>query len=120
MKIESLSALVFRSDDPERLAGFYREHLGIPFAPHSHGNTPAHQEAWLEGIHCAVLKRTKEEHQLAPTFRVGALDAYIKRLASTDVPLLRPVIQLDENMRVASFRDIDGNTFNLIQLSARE
>jgi glyoxylase I family protein len=118
MKVESLSALVFRSEDPERLAEFYREHLGIPFAPHSHGQMPAHQEASFDGIHFAVLKRTKEEHELAPTFRVRGLDACIERLASTGVPLLRPPIQLDHGLRVASFRDIDGNTFNLIEPGA--
>jgi predicted enzyme related to lactoylglutathione lyase len=116
MKIESLSALVFRSDDPERLAGFYREHLGIPFASHGHGKMPEHQEGWFKGIHFAVLKRTQEEPQLAPTFRVRRLESYIERLASMGVPLLRPPLPLDENMRVASFRDIDGNLFNLIEL----
>lgn len=120
MKIESLSALVFRSDDPERLARFYREHLGIPFAPHSHGSTAEHREAWLDGIHCAILRRTSEEHQLAPTFRVPALDECIKELASVGVPPLRSPIQLDEQMRVASFCDVDGNTFNLIEFIARK
>jgi predicted enzyme related to lactoylglutathione lyase len=120
MQIEQLSALIFRSEDPGRLARFYREHLGIPFAPHGHGKMPAHQEAWFEGIHFAVLKPTKDEHVLAPTFRVRGLQSYIERLGSRGVSLLRPTLQLDENMHVASFRDIDGNTFNLIELAARE
>jgi glyoxylase I family protein len=116
MKIESLSALVFRSDDPERLARFYREHLGIPFALQGHGTMPGHQEAWFEGIHFAVLKRTQLEAQLAPTFRVSNLDACIEQLARKGVQPLRAPLQLDENMRVSSFRDSDGNTFNLIEL----
>jgi glyoxylase I family protein len=120
MKIESLSALVFRSDDPERLAAFYREHLGIPFAPHAHGKTLAHQEAWFEGLHFAVLKRTREEPHLAPSFRVRALDGCVEQLVGKGVSLLRPSMQLDEGMRVASFRDIDGNTFNLIDLGERK
>ena len=119
MKAESLSALVFRSPDPARLAAFYREHLGIPFEEHAHGPIRGHQEAWFEGVHLAVLPSATAEHALAPTFRVRDLDAWIAHLATSDlVPTHAPIV-LDDDMRVVSFRDVDGNVFRLIDVGAR-
>ena len=118
--VDCVSALVFRSHDPERLAAFYRDHLGIPFELQHHGTWPAHPEAWVHGIHFAVLRPTRAERMLAPTFRVRALDDHIERLASQGVSALRRPLQLADNMRVASFRDNDDNTFNLIEVDAHE
>ena len=42
----SLSLLVLRSADPERLAAFYG-HLGMKFVKHRHGNGPEHFSADL-------------------------------------------------------------------------
>jgi predicted enzyme related to lactoylglutathione lyase len=119
MNVESLSAVVFFSSDPGRLAGFYKTHLGIPFQPESHGPMRDHLEAWVGGVHFAVLKGrgpAPEAGGVAPTFRVKGLDAFVAALEGAGVALMRKVLDLGEGKRVASFRDPDGNTFSLIEL----
>jgi hypothetical protein len=122
MPIESLSALVYSSKEPTRLAQFYRQHLGIPFAPQGHGPMREHLEAMVAGTHFAVLPHDgpgKERGTgLAPTFRVKGLEAFAEELRKQGVPPLHPLLDLGEGMRVLSFRDPDENVFRLIEFGA--
>src|SRR5262245_32803221 len=77
MNVVSVSAVTITSNDPERLAGFYRRCLGVPLALESHGPMKHHFEGWLGdpdrgGIHFAVLKGRSGNADVggpAPTFR---------------------------------------------------
>jgi predicted enzyme related to lactoylglutathione lyase len=119
MNVESVSAVLFYSPDPARLAQFYRAHLGIPFELDRHGAIREHQEADLGDIHLAVLKGRgpgADGGGISTTFRVHGLDAFAKRLGEAGTPLLQPILDLGEGKRVASFRDPDGNAFNLVEI----
>jgi hypothetical protein len=56
MPVESVSAVLFYSSQPSRLADFYRNHLGIPFELDRHGSIREHLEADVGNVHLAVLK----------------------------------------------------------------
>jgi predicted enzyme related to lactoylglutathione lyase len=119
MNVESVSAVLFFSPEPARLAAFYRTHLGIPFEPDHHGAIRDHLEADLGDVHLAVLEgpgRSVGAVGISPTFRVRGLDAFVKSLRDAGAPALEPVLDLGDRKRVASFRDPDGNTFNLIEI----
>jgi catechol 2,3-dioxygenase-like lactoylglutathione lyase family enzyme len=124
MNVLSLSAVVFTSPDPERLAGFYRARLGIPLEAASHGPMKDHQEGWLGdpergGVHVAVLKGRQPDAASggpAPTFRVRGLAACVAELEAAGTRPLHKIADLGEGKRVASFRDPDGNIFRLIDL----
>jgi len=120
MQVQSVSAIVFFSPDPERLASFYRTHLGIPFEPQAHGPMRDHMECDLGDLHMAVLKGRPtggpEAGGMAATFRVKGIDACVKDLAAAGVMSTRKIMDLGEGKRVATFRDPDGNAFNLIDL----
>ena len=119
MNVESLSAVVFFSPNPVRLADFYRTHLGIPLEHESHGPMKDHIEGWLGGVHVAVLKGRGPGEQgggVAPTFRVRGLDGFVAALEGAGVAPMRKVADLGEGKRLASFRDPDGNAFSLIDL----
>lgn len=119
MNVQALSAVVFSSREPEGLADFYRSNLGIPFEAHSHGPMRHHQEAWLEGMHFAVLKGTRgaaDTRGISATFRVRGLDAFVDQLGRSGVTPLTKIIELGEGKRLVSFRDRDENLFSLIDL----
>ena len=52
-RIEFLSAVLILSPDPERLAAFYRDKLGIPLIAEEHGSG-AHWGCELGDIHFAI------------------------------------------------------------------
>ncbi len=122
MKIESVSAVLFFSQDPAKLAAFYSTNLGIPFELDRHGKIRDHFEADVGDVHLAVLKsqgaEATGEGRVLPTFRVRELDAFIEELGKVGTKPMRAVLQLDDGMRVASFRDPDGNAFSLIEIAA--
>jgi predicted enzyme related to lactoylglutathione lyase len=117
-KSPSLSALTMHSADPARLAGFYRDAVGLPLAPHRHGTLAEHHEAFVHGIHFAVWKAG--EHvggPFVPVFLVEDLDEATARLQAGAVPVLHKPLDLGEGKRVVTFRDPDGNAFRLIEIA---
>ena len=119
MNIEALSAVIFYSSQPTRLAEFYKLHLGIPFALDTPGSIVEHLEADVGDVHFAVLKGRGPDAYgggISPTFRVRALDRFVDSLRSAGIEPVRKTIDLGEGKRVASFQDPDGNAFNLIEV----
>jgi len=113
----NLSALTLHSPDPERLARFYREAVGLPLAPHRHGTLAEHQEGMLAGVHFAVWKAS--EHvggPVVPVFLVEDLDAAAARMEALGVGALHKPMELGEGKRVITWRDPDGNAFRLIEI----
>lgn len=119
MQVDAVSAVVFFSPGPERLAAFYRDHLGIALTPESHGPMRDHIEGWLGDVHVAVLKGKgpgADAGGCAPTFRVRGLDAFVDALGRAGCAPTRKTIDLGEGKRLATFRDPDGNSFSLIEV----
>lgn len=122
MTSDGLSALVFYSPNPARLARFFNDTLGIPFAPSTHdGVVGEHLEATFQRTHFAIWRRSPGaapagESPIVPTFRVADLDAHLAALSQADHPPTHPPIDLGEGKRVVTFLDPDGNRFRLIEL----
>jgi predicted enzyme related to lactoylglutathione lyase len=121
MIVDSLSAVVFFSQDPARLAAFYEQYLGIVLRPESHGPMRDHLEGELGDLHMAVLKGRSPDGKgggVSLTFRVGDLEPFVQRLESEGVSPTRKIIELGEGKRLATYSDPDGNSFSLIEVKA--
>jgi hypothetical protein len=119
MNVEKLSAVVFTSPDPERLAAFYNEHLGLGFEVHTHGDGPAHHEAMIGDMRFAVVQgppAAAGPTGVSPTFLVQSLDRFVEGFLANGVPCLGQVRSLGGTKRLGSFADVDGNPFHLIDL----
>ena len=116
---QSLAGLVMYSPQPQALARFYQDALGVPLETARHGNMGDHFEGLLGGTHVAIWD-AKQGHgaaPLVPTFRVGRiadLDAGV--LAAGGKMAHRP-IDLGEGKRVAGYVDPDGRHFRLIEFT---
>ena len=131
MQANALAGIILYSPDPERLAGFYRETIGIPFAPSTHGGAiRAHNEAMWQQVHFAIwgvsephapdAAGARLRNALVPTFVVDDVAGYAAWLAARGVPSVGQLIDLGEGKRLGSFLDPDGNQFRLIQISPEE
>ena len=118
--IESaLSAVTFQSIDPERLAAFYRDAVGLPLAPDRHGTVGEHYECDVNGIHFAVLKASdRMGGPVVPVFRIDGLEAAAARVAAMGAVALHEPMALGDGMRVVTFRDPEGNGFRMIEIEA--
>ncbi|MDJ1480943.1 VOC family protein [Cytophagaceae bacterium YF14B1] len=107
--VKGLTGVIMSSAQPERLAKFYKDVLGIPLALNRHGNMPEHWECDYNGIHYAVLKG-KENKQpnetIVLSFVVNDIESFV---TAHDIQLLHPIMDLGEGAYIASFKDPDGN-----------
>ena len=109
LKVKGLTGIIMSSPQPERLASFYNDVLGIPLALNRHGNTPEHWECDYNGIHYALLKRKVDEHPNENVVLSFAVDDIERFIATHDIKLIHPIMDLGEGAFIASFKDPDGN-----------
>lgn len=113
----AFSALTMHSNEPVRLAEFYRDAVGLPLAVHRHGTLGAHYEGGLGGVHFAVWQASPAVGgPFVPVFRVGNLDAELARLLARGVEARHKPLDIGEGKRVVTFSDPDGNGFRLIEI----
>ena len=123
--IEFLSAVLLVSRDPERLAQFYREVLGMPLQEESHGDSAPHYGCELGDVHFAIHPVENFEGDLVQpqnavrlAFTVFDMSAFIERLRESGIkPLYEPS---DAGFAViTALRDPDGNYIEFTQLADR-
>ena len=116
MAVQHLAGVIMFSPDPERLAGFYRDTLGVPFEKQQHGQIREHLECEFSGIHFAILKKvqTNPGSTVVPSFRVSDVEAFLKQ---TQAKPLHPIIDIGEGKQICSIADVDGNAIRLIQIN---
>lgn len=113
LRVKGLSGVIISSANPQNLADFYNDVLGLPLKLNRHGNTPEHWECDYNGIHFAILKRKvteKANENIVLSFVVDDIDHFV---AKANISLIHPVIDLGEGAYIASFKDTDGNTLRL-------
>ncbi|WP_020601129.1 VOC family protein [Spirosoma panaciterrae] len=109
LQVNGLTGVIMSSAEPERLASFYRNVLGIPLALNQHGNTPEHWECDYKGIHYAILQQKVKAQANVNTvlsFAVEDIDEFVR---GHEIQLIHPILDLGEGAFVASFKDPDGN-----------
>ncbi len=107
--MKGLTGVIISSAQPEQLANFYRDVLGIPLALNQHGNTPEHWECDYNGIHYAVLKQKVNAQANVNTVLSFAVDDIENFVATHGIQLLHPIMDLGEGAHIASLKDPDGN-----------
>ena len=115
-----ITALVFASKDPERLATFYREVLDIPFAVAQHGNIRPHIECEVDNFHFAIIHKplASASGSITPSFVVADLPQFLDQLLGRGIEPLHPIIELGEGKSISTITDPDGNPIRLIQISS--
>lgn len=117
-RVTGIGGFFFRARDPEALAIWYEERLGVKTAPSTYGDEPWRQE---EGVTVfAPFQQDSDmigppEHTWMINFRVDDLDAIVEQLRSAG-----ETVDVDPecypNGRFAEVRDPEGNGIQLWQL----
>lgn len=119
-RVEGIGGLFFRARDPEALASWYREHLGIEPPPTSYDGP-----VWVQREGPTVLAPFPEQDE-SPVlgsggwginFRVGDLDGIVAQLRGAGID-----VEIDPqeypNGRFAQLSDPEGNAIQLWEPSS--
>jgi len=118
-----ISGVILVSRQPERMARFYRDVLGIPLAEERHGETQPHWGCELGDVHFAI--HPAEDYPDDPAsgpgpvkvaFMVFDLAGMVTWLKRCGVALCYPPESLGAESQITSVRDPDGNLVELTQL----
>lgn len=103
------------SDNPERLAAFYADVVGLPrmqqIGPRAF---IAGQTGFLVDGHSEIAGEAKEPQRVLLTFTVDDAAAEQARLEGAGVRFVRPATREPWGGRVATFVDLDGNYCQII------
>src|SRR5690348_14885125 len=111
MATNFLTGIIMFSQEPRRLAAFYRDALGIPFEVAQHGKLAEHIECEFNNVHFAILKKgqTFPGSNIIPSFAVSNLRDFLEQLGQQDIKPLHPIIDIGEGKSVSTISDPDGN-----------
>jgi predicted enzyme related to lactoylglutathione lyase len=122
MPIKSICGAVLIGENPEALARFYAEVLDLAFEREEHGELAPHWGVDIGRVHFAIhppqnFKRsTAGQANVVLAFDVNSLEECQARLERLGVLCVQPTH--DEGFgKVASFRDPEGNQFELVELT---
>jgi predicted enzyme related to lactoylglutathione lyase len=113
-KIETLGlgGLIFESPNPDRLAQFYEEILGLNFKLRTHGGLYEHWEYDYNNIHFAILKASElfGGNLVIPSFIVEDIE---KLISEKNLVLEDEILALGGGSFVGRIKDPDGNRVHL-------
>jgi glyoxylase I family protein len=119
-RVDGIGGFFFAAQDPEGLAGWYAERLGVDLPPASYDQQPWTQEAGPTIFAAFPVGQTDQPH-LGPrgwglNLRVRDLDAMVEQLRAAGVE-----VEVDPetypNGRFANLADPEGNPLQLWQVA---
>jgi predicted enzyme related to lactoylglutathione lyase len=124
--INGLSGATIFTEDSEKLAAFYRDIVGLPVDP-STGTDPSSGETfWVlgppdgakfcVGKHSEVHGRNADPARHIAGLATDDIEADFKRLIAAGVEFIEEPTPAGEGLRIATFKDPDGNYIQLLQL----
>jgi predicted enzyme related to lactoylglutathione lyase len=121
MAVKSICGIILVARDPDALARFYGEALGIAFKREDHAGLAPHWGVDIGTVHFGIHppgnfdRRTTGRGSVVVTFDVDSLAECRARLKALEAPCIKP--PHDEGFGlVASFTDPEGNLFEVVEL----
>lgn len=122
MAVKSICGAILVAQDPDSLARFYAEALGLSLAREDHGDLAPHWGVDIGTTHFGIHPPQNFKRQavgrgsVVLTFDVASLAECQERLQNLGAPCIQP--PHDEGFGlVASFTDPEGNQFEVVELA---
>jgi predicted enzyme related to lactoylglutathione lyase len=128
MSVLGVGGIFFRAQDPDALAAWYREHLGVGAGCSAEGAGPADEWSWtVQGGPLVFAPFGADtdywaaDRQFMLNLRVSDLDGLLQRLAAAGIdPLVKPEWDSLEAGRFARVHDPEGNAIELWEPPVQE
>jgi predicted enzyme related to lactoylglutathione lyase len=124
MPVKSICGAILMSRDPDALARFYAEALELSFEREEHAGLAPHWGVDIGHVHFGIHppanfgRESAGQGSVVLTFDVASLAECRARLERLGAPCVLPPHDEGFGM-VASYRDPDGNQFEIVELTYR-
>lgn len=124
--IRGIDAILLSSPNAKKLAKFYTDKVGVKFQFEGEmGDGDSVFGASFKGSndfivmdHSKVKGESKQPERYLINFEVDNVEKEFQRLKKAGVKVIAPVYHVEDYGYIATFEDIDGNYFQLVQVRA--
>jgi predicted enzyme related to lactoylglutathione lyase len=109
MKVTGIGGIMFRAEDPESLAAWYKKHLGIDRIKWEQQAGPTAFAPSAKGTE--YFGNMSQQFML--NFRVDDLEGMLKKLKAEKVKIVKDAEEYEGLGRFASIEDLEGNRIEL-------
>ncbi len=120
--IKGLESILLFSEDAKKLANFYKEKVGLKIIHHEVFGEKYYVFGMKQGSvlcvldHSKVKGKNKQPERIMFNLEVDDIKKEVKRLDKAGVKKVQGIYHADGYGSIATFQDIDGNYFQLVQL----
>jgi len=121
-----IDGILLYSQDPEKLASFYKEKVGMEIGESAeygedykdkfYGFKVGDSEQFVVLHHSNIKGKNKEPYRFMINFEVKNIEEAVNRLKQNKVRLIQDIYHVENYGKIATFEDIDGNYFQLVQV----
>ena len=115
------------SEDAKKLAEFYRDKVGLKLTAEAEigeGGEGLFGFEFGEGSsfyivdHSEIKGKNKEPKRMMVNWEVDNIEAEVKKLDQAGIKKIQDIYHMQDYGYIATFEDIDGNYFQLVQVKA--
>lgn len=126
--IKGIESILLFSENPQRLADFYAEKVGLKMTTEAEvGEGEDFFGFEFEGSHglyimhhSKVKGASKEPERVMFNLEVSDIEEDVKKLDEAGVKKIADIYHMESYGYIATFEDIDGNYFQLVQIRATD
>jgi len=125
--IRGIESVLLFSQDAKKLAAFYREKVGIKIelmGEMGDEGDEVYGTGWKKGSDLAIIDHSKvkgkssQPERYMINFEVDDIEGEVKKVKGNGVKLIQDIYHVEDYGHIATFEDIDGNYFQLVQVRA--
>ena len=125
--IKGIEAVLLSSENAKALAKFYEEKVGLKVGEEmeiGHRGELAFEVSFGSGSnlyildHSEVKGKSKQPQRVMFNLEAGDIEKEVARLKKNGVKLVADIYHVENYGLIATFEDIDGNYFQLVQVRA--
>ncbi len=126
--IRKIDGVLLSSPNAKKLASFYTDKVGVKFPmvmEMGDGGDEVYGASWKNSSDFAILDHSKvkgkntQPARYMLNFEVDDIAKEFKKLKKAKVKVIAPIYHIESYGHVATFEDVDGNYFQLVQVRAK-
>lgn len=127
--IKGLEAILISSENAQKLAEFYKENVGLSVSMEMEIGDKGEKGFAIEMEegsniyildHSEVKGANKEPQRVMFNLEVDDIEKEVEEIKAAGVKLIKDIYHVQDYGMIATFEDIDGNYFQLVQTKPNE